>query len=390
MNGFDSSTRDGLKSLEPNYRYKAFMTIMVLCSSFYFMGTTGKSIDANVGIVLVPTVVVLAYILIIRRVRFRTIVLLHGLLIASLIIICYYAVGGGLGSVVNNISAVAYIFLFSQLNFGRDQYKYLSKALIVLQGYLGLYCLFFGLHDGLIGVFNSNSIGLQLLINLIYIDMYIHGRRRWTKYLINLISIALIIYTRSRTPLIIGSIAILFVLYNKKHLIKPVFFKIGYWFICLGGVAFPIAYTKLFSMYDSPIVTALRIWMKQYLHKDLFTGREYIWGEALERLMSSSKSFLLGIGSHYSEEAGGNFHNSYLSIMICCGLITYFLFALYLYSFFSKGGFSTHSIQRSRLLYLALMISGITESTLFTGHFAILSYMLLCSTNTCEPLEELQ
>ena len=55
----------------------------------------------------------------------------------------------------------------------------------------------------------------------------------------------------------------------------------------------------------------------------------------------------------------------------------YLLIMLLLYQLYCKGDLTKKKVQRSRLLYLVMMLTGCFESVLLSGHFAILSYLLL-------------
>lgn len=379
---------EGSLSIMRKHRY--FLTIIFLCSGFYYFGSFGKTVIDSLGTIMIPVIVLISYMIFIRKFSFCKKNFLLVIISSFLVLFCYIFVGGGLGSVINNLSAIVFVLIFYEIEIEVREYQYFAKLVLVFQVYLIGYCLVHGLENGYIGIYNSNTIGMQILFNLIFIDMYIGDKKKQGTLLINVVSILLILFTKSRTSLIIGLLLLLLMLINRKKMLAPKLFKIGFWLLAFLGLYFPTLYVNLFLNSNTIIYRLFNQFSVQYFNKNLFTGREYIWMEAIEQINGSWTNLLFGIGSHYGGDIGSNFHNSYFTIVICSGLIVYILFIFLLYRFFKRGNFSTRSIQRSRLMYLAIMIFGFSESVLFSGQFAILAYLLLCVSNSYNLSEDLE
>lgn len=361
--------------------HQYYLTVIFLCSTLLFWGDFGKTIEEDFGIIVIPFLIVISYVLFARKRFFPWKNFILAFTIVLFFLLSIMLVGGGIGSLVNNISAVLYVFFFFNLEFTKGEYRYFTKLILAFQIYLGVYCLFFTLDNGYVGIYNSNTIGIQILLNLIYINMHFRFNRKYVAIFINVISIFLIFYTRSRTSLIAGIVVVLFILINRRKMISAWLMKTGFWLVSFIGAYYPVLYVTLYKDTENDFLQNLNLLSILYFNKSIFTGREHIWVEAVDRMNESSMDLLLGIGSHYMI-GDSNFHSSYFTIVICGGLMAYICFIWFLYCFFKKGDFATREIQRSRLLYLAMMIIGINESTLFSGHFAIMSYMLLCTSKS--------
>lgn len=383
----DNLNRKPIMNISKNHQY--FLSVIFLCSILYYLGDPGKIIEESIGIILVPMLVVSSYALFVRNTKFLWKNFVFAFITILLFILSNVVVGGGLGSLVNNISAVLYVLLFYNIEFTRAEYKYFARLVFVFQIFLGMYCLFYGLDDGYVGSYNSNTMGLQILLNLVYINMYLDFNRKSIVMLVNIISILLIFFVKSRTSLIAGIIVVIFILINKRKLLAAYLLKIGFWLLIFIGAYYPVLYATLYKDTENNYLQNLNLLSVLYFNKNLFTGREYIWIEAIDKIGDSTINFLFGIGSHYIV-GDSNFHSSYFTIIICGGILAYIFFTWYLYRLFKKGDFATSSIQRSRLLYLAVMIIGINESTLFSGHFAVMIYMLLCTSKSFDTPGELK
>jgi O-antigen ligase len=115
-------------------------------------------------------------------------------------------------------------------------------------------------------------------------------------------------------------------------------------------------------------------------NKNIFTGREIIWGTIYENLLRDIKSFLFGIGSHFTTDKsiGSNFHNDYLSILLCFGFIGFALFFLFVFRIFNRI-LVTGSLLSKRVActYLCLLVIGWFESDCFSWYYGTLSFIFL-------------
>ena len=358
---------------------RMFLTILFLCSTFYFYGNMAMSFESSYGMAVMPLIILVSYFLILRKFRFNARNFFMALTLVFLVVLSYVLVGGGLGSVVNNLSSVIYIFVFYELVFQWDDYRYFAKLIYVFQLYLFFYTLYNRFNEiGYIGVYNPNTIGMQSLFDMVIINMFLENRRGRAGIFMNAISVFLILYTRSRTAFVSGVLILLYLMVSRKKKIKGMWIKIAFWAEAVFGICIAIAYVWLARNYNNTFTQTVTGLSLRYFKKNIFTGRESLWAVALDQLGESKQNLLLGIGSHYiSDSFGGNFHNSFFTIIICCGLVTYILMMTFLFGFFNKPDLERRETQRSRMMYLALMVIGFAESTLFAGHFAIMGYLIL-------------
>ena len=121
---------------------RMFLTILFLCSTFYFYGNMAMSFESSYGMAVMPLIILVSYFLILRKFRFNARNFFMALTLVFLVVLSYVLVGGGLGSVVNNLSSVIYIFVFYELVFQWDDYRYFAKLIYVFQLYLFFYTLY--------------------------------------------------------------------------------------------------------------------------------------------------------------------------------------------------------------------------------------------------------
>lgn len=360
-------------------RYQFFLIAIFIMIVGYYAGTLMKSIYDTVSLLLVPVVILASYVIFIRNSNFKAKNILLMLFSIAIIVLSYLLVGGGLGSVYNNLSCVMYICLFYEIQFCNKEISNFHKWILIFQIYLLFYTLLSGVSYGYVGVYNANTIATQALFNMAIFNVsLINKKLLWIE---NIISLVIIVYTSARTSLAAALIMFLFLFINNRHKIKEFVLKLLFWVVGILGIMVPSLYTWMYENSSNELISTITQFSIRYFDKNLFTGREYIWVIALEDLTSSMKNILFGIGSHYAIEqfADSNFHNSFFTILICCGAIGYVLILGLLYRLYCKPMRMNSSIaSRTCLIYVALMVVGIFESILFSGIYSILGYLVLC------------
>lgn len=127
------------------------------------------------------------------------------------------------------------------------------------------------------------------------------------------------------------------------------------------GMIFPFIYLKMLESGADNIVFPL-------IDKPWFSGRDILWKQSVEWLKETPLSFLFGIGSNYVQiPLGYNFHNSYISILVCFGIPAT---VAYFYSMFrcSELSIRRNEDNRFKSMQLALicmiLVVSLVETTI--------------------------
>lgn len=364
-----------------------FLTIVFLSSALYFCGQFAYNIYSSVAIVFSISIILSFGIAFgFSNIDFRSFKL--SVITILCIVVSYIVVGGGVGSLINNITSVIFIMLFYKVELEKKDIEYLVGLFRALHIWIIIYTLFNRINaaGNFIGAYNTNTIAMQILFHFVIFNISVNKNKAW--YVFEMVScVALIIYSKSRTSLIAILIMLLLLLFFRKRKVPVIFLKIGYWVMAILGYGVPVMTRSLYLTRNSnSIMNTLFTFSQSRFNKSVFTGREYRWILALDQLESSPTKFLLGIGSHYyygSDLQNSNFHSSLFSIIICCGIIGYTAFMCHLYHLYSKDiDLNDRYIRRSKLIYLCILFVGLFESTLFYGSLCYIPYLVLCIRGT--------
>lgn len=360
--------------------HRIFLLVCLFLSGVYFLGKVGMFIGDGINIPC-GYILFFYYIAYLKNIN----PYLGAIAIISIIsvIFSFIVIGGGFGSVLSNIAIVLLIFVFANIRFEQNDIRYFVRALFFFHVYYVLYVVLFRYSDGYIGSYNSNSVAIQALIHMAFFILY--PSKKLIQLFLIISSFLIILYTQSRTALGSSLIILFFYLWRKKMQSHPIAIKTLFWVIAIGGLIFSFLYSTMLG--DYAYLSNISEMNGSYSDKSIFTGREKIWGLAWDLMLKDPLYFLLGIGSHFykkNDSTGyiddANFHNSFLTIFICCGAIGYLLIQSMLYKFFSidiKNKQLPNSILY-KAIYISFMFFGMFESVLFTGHYSVLIYLLLC------------
>lgn len=305
----------------------------------------------------------------------------------SMIFSSFLFVGGGVGSLVYNVSFVLLINVFYTINLSDYDIKYYVRHIGVFNFYLFLYVLIVGKNDGFFGGINSNSIGIQAVINFAIFSIS-PCKNKIIQLLLLVSSVFIVLLSSSRTSF--GAMLLFVVAGLIFKYIYPIYRckNICYWILILLAIYVTYLYSYTFSEYAF-INDAMEYSTKNF-NKSIFTGREYIWQTAWDKLLMSTQNLLLGIGSNFYAKGelslGSNFHSSFFTIVICCGFCGYFCLMKFFQFLFKGNPKNINNSECLSLLSLPLMFIGIFESVLFGGNFAIqlCMFIVICHTK-CNP-----
>lgn len=360
-----------------------FVLACFFFSTLFFYGSVGKSM-APIANILSPFL--LFFIFLSKGNNFNGLLRLSIYALSS-ILISFLVVGGGWGSFASNVGIVLLIFIFYNYSVTNSEILYFVRCLRLFHVFLLLYILVFRYNEGLIGSFNANSVAIQALVDMIFFIL-IPFRRKTIQLLLITSSIIVIVYTNSRTCFGAGLIVgVVWLLRNtiQKH---PLILKLAFWVVIALSIILPFAYSQFLG--DAAQVDDLNELSAENFGKSVFTGRELIWSSAWSQLQKTPINTLFGIGSHFSfdgrEGLGSNFHSSFFTVVICCGYLGFLFVSILLYKLLCKD-FKYFSSSKSHVLYekmyyIPVMFTGIFESTLLVGNFAIILYFMLCMINS--------
>ena len=358
---------------------KKLLFVVFLFSILFFLGPLGKNIANGYANYLMPFILLILCQGKLKRTMRSANFTKLSFLASFFVIISYILIGGGLGSVFLNLNAILLIWLFYHLNFNQRDFAYYIKLVYCIHVYLLVWIFVFPTNDVYIGGLNPNSIALQFLFNLLYFLLCPNKSKIWQIVLI-VSAFAGILICDSRTSAVTALLFVFASLYivNKKWNKK--IYALGFWGFALLGLLIPYAYAFFLSDYAG--LEGLQSVSIEHFDKGIFTGRELIWSMAWDKLLQDPLRFLFGVGSHFYRNLGedaldSNFHSSFMTLMICCGLIGYILITRLLYKLFIKDIDASQQTIDFRFLYTLLMIAGLFESVLFSGNFALQAYLFL-------------
>lgn len=360
-------------------KYRNFLILTLTISLSYYFGNAAKAFQESLFGFILPIILVFGYFVLINNILFEVKNFLLLTIIMIYLMFSWLIVGGGIGSLVNNFTCIIYCFIFYEVSFSKDEVALCLKIINVFHLSFFIIVFWVGYDSGYIGIYNANVIAMQAVLDLLFFDVF-PCKNNLLLFIQNLSSIVIIIYCSARTALFSVFGFYILLLWKGRHKVKKIWIKLLFWVLTILGVLIPILLVLMYSNFDRIMHSNLMTYSMKFFNKSVFTGREVIWGVALEKLFKSFQGLWLGIGTHALEGVfpGSNFHNSFLTIIICSGFLGFFLMMLLVYRVYKQRVEMQTSIAiRSCLAYLAFMSIGIFESTLFSGHFAILGFLLL-------------
>jgi O-antigen ligase len=247
------------------------------------------------------------------------------------------------------------------------------------------------------GVTNANALGFSsaLLFWLTFQDDI--SRKRFFLFLVpRVLLIAAILLTRSRMAffcLMVGGILRLYLLYSVRPF-KPMHLR--FVFISLLVTLFTVA-ALAWSFEFSPLKSTLDVFNRADQGDSIknLTGRTEIWHKAMEEINRSSTSFVIGYGYGVSRFIlnstrpqipffAANAHNTFLEVLINCGLfgeIAYVAILLLAFSWlyrFKKlsAAFTASFAARAAIVVALFFLTSLTESH-FSGKISPESVLFL-------------
>lgn len=351
-----------------------------------FLGPTAHDIFSGYINMIAPFILSIIYL---PRCKHNNNVFVISLFTSISIILSYVLVGGGIGSVLTNISSVFLAYLFYHYNIKLRDAEIYVKMMRLFQLYLFLFVIITGYNGYEEQYFlgnNPNTLGMQGFFNFVLFFL-LPSKQKIFQITLIVSCLYLIIISNCRTALISSILFFLVFCWTKRHICKRSNIRFLYWTIVLLGVIVPFLYS--FFLPQLKVIETITDQMMDRFNKQLFSGREVIWTGAWDLILKNPLNFLMGIGSHFYKnqsydyfgsdfEMNSNFHSSFFSLFICCGALGYALFMKLLSKIiFKKQYISKYAIDDTMLLIFPLFIVGFSETILFYGSFAIQFYIII-------------
>lgn len=377
------------KSLKVNFN-KPFLFLCFLLSAVFFAGEGGKDFSNSVISFVGP------FILFLFSKQHRSNVKIPGrmarwaVLSAFTVILSFLIVGGGIGSVLSNLNLVLLIITFYSCTFTEKDLRFYVKNVRLFTLYLLLFVFYSRFSEGHFGGINANSIGMQAFVCFCFLSIAPH-KNKFIQLSFLVVSVGVVLLSSSRTSLgallLFCLIAILLKnerrIQTVKHITSSSFIM-----VLVLAVAITYIYSVLFS--EWAIFGSLMEYSADTFDKSIMTGREVIWLDAWEKFFKGPHYIIWGIGSHFygadNYGLGSNFHSSFFTVFICCGLLGY-IALMRLFYFLLIEGINEVKMCRLRnyLLPFSILFLGFFESVLFSGNFAI---QLLLFIKFCHIIDE--
>lgn len=263
---------------------------------------------------------------------------------------------GSIGSVINNSIFLIGVLVFSNIKLDKVQYTFLMIMSALAWAYsISLSFTVWGSFMSGYSVRNPNVVAMIIFFTQIIILQYLKKHdRHWLMSAIAILSFISIYFTKSRTIMIadIFYLLIAYVPLLTRYFVRFRVF-VGIVFMIFGSL-FPAIYL---DMYDNGI----KVDISPSNEKMFYSGREVIWGDAIDALNTVEDGWLFGVGSHYSatnnEQLIDDTHNWYMTVLYSFGLLVFLLYFLF-YVFLVKREIDVDLV----VLYLAFLIGGFTEA----------------------------
>lgn len=354
-------------------------TTAILCQFILFLAllrvlASYSFFEINISLSLALTAVMAGASMLMVIMEFRKIslkcMIIYGFLVL-LLAISYLFNESGLENSCNTILLFSMLLTCPRMHLTRRTIFRFANVYIVLSLLIAIVSAI----DRNIINNNTNSTAMILMAGDIICILMArsYGKKQMLRtiyYCIAIIMAVLQLYYKSRaTILCTVLIALYFILKNRidKYGYKAIY-RLSV-LICVGGTLFAYIYADvLFELFGRGEVLIFG--------KDLFSGRQTIWHNALETF---KENWLLGVGNRLMADDGTvfNAHNQMLGWLVNYGVIAYgcivFLFAI-TFRDYSKRLRSKAFV----FIFLILMIHSYAETTLYSSGFVPI-YMVVAN-----------
>lgn len=234
--------------------------------------------------------------------------------------------------------------------------------------------------------FNPNTIGLITMMSIIVINTLGNKiqKSKIILWLFNIIGILSLINVESRTAMISIFFYLICIYIIPKTILKKIaVIRIMYILIIIIGILIPYIYS---SMYLNGIEFTV-----PFFNKSLYTGREELWIEVIEKMRENPMDYIIGLGNNESLSFSATVHSAFFRAFVRYGMIGFL--GLYIFLIDKIEKIIRNDKNGDQLIYviawLAMMISGFFEVSYMMTTFAIpMSFLLGLGVSEIKKEEE--
>ena len=256
------------------------------------------------------------------------------------------------------------------IGYNTKTVKYVSFTYVII----GIILVFDYATGGITANWNGNSVGMFVIFGVVWLSFISDPKQRaMLIFEIAVFAIAFVqtIATDCRSAVLALTVfALLLYVFPKALEKSKVFFRTIYIF-CLS---IPCVMAFLMNLlYNAPFAQDLNDWVFEKTGKLFFSGREFIWQEAI----NSVSDPILGNGHAYFSY---NTHNMFLTLYFNIGFLGYFLFCLFfafIFEYLHKY-FHDYIVRGSFISFISIFLMHTFENIMVqTGIISISVYFIL-------------
>ena len=265
--------------------------------------------------------------------RVETSISLAELLVFFWIILVFIIFGfEGAERIVQYSCIVMTLYVTSTFRLSERDFRFIGR---VIQLQLLLYILWWPLSGFTTNYYtafyiHSNFLG-NMLFHSIVVLLIVFKKTRKRSFLASVfVALPVLIVANSRSSII--ALLIFLVSYWLLNVMKYKNAKRTYLLLLIGSVCLVIGFTIIYPMlYGSDIGITLELLSRKYFNKNFFSGREVIWSNMEEQIMTSP---IVGLGLDkepgYYYNTSYSSHNLWLQLALQMGITGLILMAIFL------------------------------------------------------------
>lgn len=343
---------------------------MLFCSILQFTLTPLENVYSNLSVfVFIPILVIFMFKEKCKNVFAVVIYLLYIILITII-----KDVGIGIGGSV--LLIILFILFMDNYRIKEKSYSTIYYIFILLEIWSSFlsFNYKYGVFLNEIIWFNSNTIGLMSMLAVIVVNTLGNklNQNKIILWILNLIGVIALFNVESRTAMIsVFFYLVCTYIIPKVVLKRKIIIRFLYSAIILIGILIPYVYSYMFlNGVDFKV---------PFFNKSLYTGREELWIEVIEKMQEEPIDYIIGIGNNDSLTFTATVHSAYFRALVRYGIVGFL--GLYIFFIDKIEKIIRNDKNGDQLMYviawLAIMISGFFEVSYLITTFAIpMSFLL--------------
>ena len=337
---------------------------MLICSLLQFTITPFEDLYSNISIVIfIPILIFFIF-----KEKYKNLIMIVIYLLYIVLMTIVKDVGLGIGA--SFLLIILFILFIDNYKIKKRDYLVIYYIFIIL----GLWSMLlsfnykYSFYYNKIIWFNPNTIGLMIMMSIITINTIglKINKKKLMLWVYNIIGYIGLINIGSRTALLAVTLYLFFVYIVPKFILKKKnVIRFLYIVIILLGIGIPYIYSYMYS-------TGVEFKIP-FSDKDLYTGREQLWIEVIEKMNEEPLNYLFGLGGNDDLSFATTVHNAFFRSLVRYGIIGFL--GLHIFFIDKIEKIIRNEKDGEQLIYviawLAIMISGFFEVSYMITTFAI-------------------